>query len=206
MDFESLLGNLLKGILSLAFIVIIFVPLGTYGRITNDRTISYPLDKYAKIDQTFDDLIKQDWPDGIELGGISGGKNRVFSLMYMDSQDNLYFTYYEKDGKVNKIEIETDLYTKRDAKDFMEVLSRELSDKYTKGHGIRRYKMSRNYIYDKKQGVMMEIQMEKEFGDYSIHIYVSKYSFWKKIWRGFYWRFISLKRPGINIGSLFIPQ
>lgn len=95
---------------------------------------------------------------------------------------------------------------KKKAKEMMSALSESMSDNFTSGRGLRAYKRSRNYVYNKKQGVMMEIRLEYTNDSYTVNVYYMRYSWIKRVWRAIYWNCFSFKRPGINVGRIFIPN
>lgn len=113
--------------------------------------------------------------------------------------------YFESKGKIESIiYLIFESNNRIEALEEMAKISKALSDKYTSGNGERSYKRSRNYVYNKDQGIILDLRLERFDDTYAVIAYVGKYSLLKNLWDGFKWNFISLRRPGFNLARMLV--
>lgn len=171
-----------------------------YGR-TNKELDEEFLFGY-KLGDSFDEL-----PTSLPNMEVFQGKNYISYSPYEDNDTWEHYVFDSKQGKINRFQQRSvSVESKIEAREAMEVLSRSISESFTKGKGLRSYKRSRNYVYNKEQGIIMEIRLECIFDEYTINIYHKKYSWFRNLWDSFCWTCIDYRRPGITIGRFFMGQ
>ncbi len=192
--------------------IVVYHSMIVYGKTNKDIQEPYFLGYF--IGDDFDDLpcdknmiIKTGYMGNYS---ITSNSDKVIYTLEDDEDAKGIWEYYifENDGgKIKSYsKISLPIYHKKEAKIVMSKISKSMSDKYTKGKGLRAYKRNRNFVYNKRQGIMMEICLEREYDYYTVNVYYTKYSWISKIWKGFYWSFISSRRPGINIADIIYPH
>lgn len=199
--------ELIKKIAYAALTILIFyfvlADYGTYGK--TEQKISYVTDETNPIGSDFSKLLSADWSEDVKVVPHPAGPGDK-NLLVIDKSVDLPITLFvEGKGKLHSIEYLSYELSKGEAREMMSDLSHFLSDQYTDGKGIRRYKKSRNYVYNKEQNIMMEIRMERDGRrDYRVHVFVLPYSFHTRIKRYLYWRLLAVERPGLNILGFFV--
>ena len=201
----------------LVFIAVVVVPIVIHSMIVYGKTNENIDEQYFlgySIGDDFNDL-PNDRKTIIKTGyignfSIASYSDRIVYTLEDDEDAKGIWEYYifeNEEGKIKSYsKVSLPIYHKKEAKEIMSKISKSLSDKYTKGKGLRAYKRNRNFVYNKKQGIMMEICLEREYDYYTVNVYFTKYSWISKIWKGFYWSFISSRRPGFNIADIIYPH
>ena len=161
------------------FLIFIRPEIGNYGKVSKE--ISYPLMSYASIGQGFEKIVHQRWPDGIEAAPVDRDKGTRVLPVYDESSSFPTILYIEKNDVIDEIYFFSDALRRSEAKDLIGAVSKRLSEEYTNGKGLRRYKKRNNYLYNKKQGVILHICREKDGSEHHVEVIISRYTLWRHI-------------------------
>jgi|GEM_PF-5493992 len=161
------------------FFIFIRPEIGNYGKVSKE--ISYPLMSYASIGQGFERIIHQRWPEGVEATSVKKDKRRRLLPVYDESSPFPTILYFEKSDVIDEIVYLSDGLSRSEAKELIGSLSMSISNEYTNGKGLRRYKKRNNYLYNRKQGVIMHICRYKDGSQNYVEIIVSRYTVWRHI-------------------------
>lgn len=192
---------------SIVFVAIVYFNMILYGKTNVDLP-----DKFFLGYSLGDDFsnLPDDTENGIAVQSygqfaIYTEKNKIVYALTDDSSLWEFYEFKSKKGEIASFHKETfPIYTIKEARGVMSKLSKRLSEKYTEGHGLRRYKRSRNYVFNKNQGIMLEIRLERYRDYYTVNIYYMKYSWFRKFSRNLYWATIARQHPRFDfIDKLF---
>ncbi len=180
MKLERVVDIIATLISALVFFFIFIRPeIGNYGKVSKE--ISYPLMSYASLGQDFEMVIHQRWPSSIDASPVDKYKGQRVLSLYDESSSLPNILYIEKNALIDGIIFMSDDFSKSEATEALSELSKTLSDEYTNGKGLRRYKKKNNYIYNRHQGVIMHISREKNGSQYYVQVTISKYNLWHHI-------------------------